>query len=293
MRFFPVGKAAIFAGIFLPFAAALGYGVVDSTGKHFEFERPPRAATIVPAVTQNIYAVGAGNFLEGNSRYCSIPEDAKNKVKLGGFVDPDYEKIAELSPEIFILPALSDTRIPDRLKRLGIPVFTLHGEGLKNISADLRMLGELFQCGRKAEEQARRIERELSGAPKVGGASQSAFFMFGKMAAGKGSYVGELLEICGLRNCAAASGRAWFVPSREFVISSAPDIIFAELPDGENAENIAKFYREDPAWKNTPAVRGNRIYFIGRDLVGVPSVRVIEALKQMRGALKNGGNPKG
>lgn len=285
MTFPPAVKAAFFATALFQLATALGYGVADSTGKHFEFERPPRAATIVPAVTQNIYAVGAGKFLVGNSRYCSIPEDAKSKVKLGGFVDPDYEKIAELSPEVFILPELSDTRIPDRLKRLGIPVFTLHGEGLKNISADLRMLGELFQCGRKAEEQARRIDEELAGAPKLGDSSKGAFFMFGRMAAGKGSYVGELLGLCGLRNCAAASGRAWFVPSREFVISSAPDIIFAELPDGEDAENIARFYREDPAWKNTPAVRGNRIYFIGRDLVGVPSVRAIDALRQMRKAL--------
>lgn len=288
------------ARAFLPAAAMLlaalqicrAYEVADASGKVFRFDAPPRAATIVPSVTQNIYAIGAQEYLIGNSKFCNIPDDAKKKAKLGGLVDPDYEKIAALNPEIFILPTLTDNTAKTRLSKLGLPVFTLSGEGLANIAADLRMLGELFQCRERAELQAKKIEDEIAAAPKIGPESKRALFMFGNIAAGKGSYVGELLKLCGLKNSADSSNGPWAVPMREFIFASAPDILFVECANAGEIERLLKYYETDAVWKNTPAVKNKNVFFVPRDVVGVPSVRVIEALRLMRNAIKSAEVPR-
>lgn len=269
---------SVFAAVF----NAHAYEVSDSQGTVFKFSEPPKAATIVPAVTQNIYAVGAQKYLLGNSRYCNYPADAKTKIKLGGFIDPDYERIAALRPEIFILPKLSDLRIQERLKTLGIKCFFLHGEGLKNIASDLRMLGELFNCRADAEREATRIDKLIVDAAKLDKNSRGAFFMFGNMAAGKGSYVGEMLNLCGLRNCAENSNSAWATPSKEFIFLSKPDLIFVELPSEKERENILEFFQTDKIWRETPAVKNKKVFFIPRDLIGVPSSHAFDALELMR-----------
>ena len=219
-------------------SACLGYAVRDARGVEFEFSGPPRAATIVPAITQNIFAAGAGKYLVANSRYCDYPEEAKGKIKLGGYIDPDYEKILSVKPEIFLLPTTADSRVERRLSKLGIKCFILNGEGLENISADLRLLGRLFGTSETAEKVADSFDTLLkSGSPA--GRGRRAMFMFDKMAAGKGSFAGGLLAACGLENCADKTGRPWAEVGREFARgsknSTRPTPCGARLPPSKTA----------------------------------------------------------
>lgn len=261
-------------------AYAFAYSAVDAQGTHFEFEKPPRCATVVPAITQNIFAIGAGKYLVANSRYCDFPEEAKHKTKIGGYIDPDYEKIVSLNPDIFILPATADSRVAKRLEKLGIKCFILHGEGIANISADVRMLGKLFDLGKSAEKTASDFDNAVK--PDNSGGGRRAFFMFGKMAAGRGSFAGDLLNACGLENCADKIGRPWAEVPREFVLAAKPEIIFAEFDGEKSRAETERFFRTDPVWRTTPAVKNSRICFVPRDTVIVPSVRVAEAIKIMR-----------
>lgn len=210
------------AALFFLAPLSRGYEAVDALGRKFEFSKPPVCATIVPAVTQNIFAIGADSFLVANSRFCVYPEGAKRKIKLGGYIDPDYEKIAELKPEIFILPSTADSRVERRLAKLGIKCFVLNAEGIENIAADIRLLGALFDKRSEAEKCAAEFERLISRSDE--GRGRSALFMFGKMAAGKGSFVGGLLEAWRLKNCAEKIGRPWAGASaRVYFIGAARD----------------------------------------------------------------------
>lgn len=262
-------------------SACLGYAVRDARGVEFEFSGPPRAATIVPAITQNIFAAGAGKYLVANSRYCDYPEEAKGKIKLGGYIDPDYEKILSVKPEIFLLPTTSDSRVERRLSKLGIKCFILNGEGLENISADLRLLGRLFGTSETAEKVADSFDTLLkSGSPA--GRGRRAMFMFDKMAAGKGSFAGGLLAACGLENCADKTGRPWAEVGREFVLAARPEILFVECGGEDSRAGLEKFYKTDPVWRTTPAVKNGMLCFVPSSSVLVPSVRLAEALRIMR-----------
>ena len=152
-------RAALSLVLFLGFlGSADAYTVKDARGTEFEFSEPPRVATVMPAVTESVFALGAGDLLLADSVFCSYPEEAKTKPKVGSFLNPDYEKIAELKPDVFILPTLSDDRIESRLKKLGIKCFFLNSEGLENISKDIILLGDLLRRRQEAARITRNIE---------------------------------------------------------------------------------------------------------------------------------------
>lgn len=276
--FFTVLCAALFS------YCAAAREVADASGRTFDFDAPPTAATVVPNISQEVYAIGAQDFLLGNSNYCTYPEDAKLKPKLGGLLNPDYEKIAKAAPEIFLLPLSPTGRaIARRLESVGVRAFFTNPEGIGNISKDVALLGKVFFRDAEAEKIARGFDAELSSPEgRAAGRGRKALFMFGNMAAGRGSFVGGLLDACGLKNCADAAGAPWPVLSREFIVSAAPEIIFAEVSSSADESEIMRRFKSDPAWASTPAVKGSKICFIHRDIATIPSPRVLEALRIMR-----------
>ena len=281
---------------FLALAACLqiagAYEVVDVRGNSFSFDAPPKCATIVPSVTQTVCAIGAENLMLANSRYCDSPKGADSLVKIGGYIDPDYEKIAEIKPPLFILPDVKDARLPDRLKALGVPCFFIHSEGLGNISANMRLLGKLFCVEEAAERAADKFDAAINGARARKGSGKripKALFMFGKMAAGKGSYVGDMIAAAGAENAADCARGIWPVLSREFILSCDPDVLFVELGGESSAEELLEFYRGDPVWRNVSAVKKSRVCFVPRRLVGVPGPKVAEAVALMGEYIKSQG----
>lgn len=273
-----VANILVAAWLILTAAAAGARTVIDARGGKFEFSSVPKVATLIPAVTESIFALGAGDSLVADSIFCSYPEKAKTKVKIGSFLNPDYERIAELKPDVFILPRLSDDRIESRLKKLGIRCFFLHAEGLENISKDILLLGELLQ----RQQEAAAIAKDIESATAKTCDGRRAMFMFGSMAAGKGSFIGDVMEACGLKNCCDSIGKPWPVPSREFIIAANPQIVFVEYSSESEKRSLAEHYRSDPAWRSTDAVRKNLICFMPRDVVTIPSCRVIETVNMMR-----------
>lgn len=265
-------------------AGAHARTVEDASGKVFEFASPPRAATVVPSLSQEIFEIGAQDFLLGNSNYCIYPEAAKSKPRLGGLLNPDYEKIAALKPDIFLLPLSPTGRaVARRLESVGVSAFFTNPEGAGNISKDVALLGRVFFRDAEAERIARGFDAELSSpGGRASGRGRRALFMFGEMAAGRGSFVGGLLEACGLKNCADSSGAPWPALSREFIVASAPEIIFAEAASAADEREILRRFKSDPAWASTPAVKSSKICFIRRDIATIPSPRVLEALRIMR-----------
>ena len=272
-------RAALSLVLFLGFlGSADAYTVKDARGTEFEFSEPPRVATVMPAVTESVFALGAGDLLLADSVFCSYPEEAKTKPKVGSFLNPDYEKIAELKPDVFILPTLSDDRIESRLKKLGIKCFFLNSAGLENISKYIILLGDLL----RRRQEAARITRNIESATVKTQDGRRAMFMFGNMAAGKGSFIGGIMEVCGLKNCCDSIGKPWPVPSREFIIAANPQIVFVEYASESDKLYLEAFYKSDPVWSSTDAVKNDAVCFMPRNIVTIPSYRIMETISLMR-----------
>lgn len=108
------------AALLLPQSKALALDIMDARGKASHFaETPRRIVSLVPAVTEMLFEIGAGDCIVGVTYHDTQPAAARKTV-VGGFFSPSFEKIRDLSPDVVMVSALHE-KIVDQCGAAGIP----------------------------------------------------------------------------------------------------------------------------------------------------------------------------
>ena len=69
-------------------------------------ERPAlRIISLAPSVTEILFAVGAGGRIVGATDYCALPPQAASIPRLGGLIDPNFEAMLAVAPDLAAVPA--------------------------------------------------------------------------------------------------------------------------------------------------------------------------------------------
>jgi iron complex transport system substrate-binding protein len=197
---------------------------------------PQRIISLSPAATDILdISLKAHAEVVGVTRYCHIPaEDEKRVARVGGVVDPDYERILALKPDLVIAPLLADPSLQEKLIALGLTVVVLHPEGLRGVLDDIRMLGVATGHAAAGESAAKNIEdiRALA-ASRWASVPESqrprVLIRMGDSSPAPGSYVDDLLMAAGGRNVLPRGTKAWVTVAPENVLQLAPDLII-EIP---------------------------------------------------------------
>ena len=64
---------------------------------------PQRIISLVPSITEFLYALGMGERVVGITKFCIYPEIwFQTKTRIGGTKTPDFDKINALSPDLII-----------------------------------------------------------------------------------------------------------------------------------------------------------------------------------------------
>jgi iron complex transport system substrate-binding protein len=233
------GKPAV-----VPVAAPASVQVttlIDGAGRTVKVPAAPqRIVSLSPAATDILeIALNLHAEVAGVTRYCKIPaEDEKRVARIGGVVDPDYERILALQPDLVIAPLLADKTLQDKLIALGLTVVVLHPEGLQGILDDIRLLGGATGQPAESEAAAQSIEdiRTLAASrwasvpedqrPRV-------LVRMGDSSPAPGAYVDDLITAAGGRNILPRGLKAWVEVSPENVLQLAPDLI-VDIPSPDN-----------------------------------------------------------
>ncbi|MDX9972868.1 MAG: helical backbone metal receptor, partial [FCB group bacterium] len=56
-----------------------------------------------PQVTETIFALGEGSRVVAVTDFCDYPPEVAKLPKVGGYMNPDFEKVTMLRPELVIL----------------------------------------------------------------------------------------------------------------------------------------------------------------------------------------------
>jgi len=100
--------------------------------------------------------------------------------------------------------------------------------------------------------------------------------------AGPGTFVDDMLRVCGARNVAAATNKKWSQMAMEAVIAADPAVlIITARHDGAQPADYLHVLRANETWRAVKAVQQGRIVVIDEDLVTIPGPRLAEGLKQM------------
>lgn len=254
-----------------------------------------RIVSLVPALTEMAYAIGAGEAVIAVSSYDDYPPAVRALPKVGALIDPDVERIIALRPDLVLLYG-SQADLMAQLSRASIPYFEYRHGGLETVTATIRALGARTGHAAEAEAVAAAIDRRLSALRQRtrGGPRPRTLLVFGReggslrniFASGGRGFLHDMLEAAGGENVFADVAAESVQASSEMILARAPEVIIeirsTDIPaDHERA-------RELWSWQplaSVPAVRSGRIHLLTGRAIGVPGPRVAESAEHMAAVL--------
>lgn len=262
--------------------------------------RPPqRIISVIPAVTEMLFAIGAGPQVVGVGSFDRYPPQVETLPRVGALLDPDLERMLSLKPDLVaVYGSQSDLRT--QLERAKVPTYVYSHAGLADVTTTIRQLGE--RVGRKAaaatlasdiEARIEAVRRRVSGAKRprtlvVFG--RDAGTLRGIYASGGIGFVHDMVN--------AAGGENIFADVRQQAVQATTELILARHPDVVLELRIAEIspeqiQREITVWdalSALPAVRSHRVYILVDARTVVPGPRVAEGIEMIAERLHGGGS---
>jgi len=227
----------------------------------------PRVASLVPAATDLLIGMGAGDHLVAISNYDPHRDETRALPRVGDYQTFDWEQIAALRPDVMIVFMASDRMPPglsQRARQLDIRLVNIRTERLSEILNEIGNLGRAVEEDAKATRAVDTLRAQIAAAARqtAGRPKARALIVRDKSAegvVGRDSFLNDILEAAGGQNVITASG--WPSIDREMLLSLKPEVIIQLLPDA-SPQVIAEANRVWTALPQIPAVANRRVHIL-------------------------------
>jgi ABC-type Fe3+-hydroxamate transport system substrate-binding protein len=247
---------------------------------------PERIVSLVPSLTEALFAFGAGERVVGRTRYCLWPPRAVGKVPVvGGTKKVDVPRLLQLEPDLVVAVREENSRENvERIQEAGVPVFVGAPESVEGALWLLRELARVVEAPR-TDAVLGPIER-VYGRLREGVERANPRRLFVPiwknpyMSVGSDTYAHDVLETCGGENVCGGSTR-YPIFTLEEVEAAQPEIVL--LPDEPypfSAEDLEDFYALD-----IPAAQEDRIHLVDGKLLTWYGPRMASSLTQLAALL--------
>jgi ABC-type Fe3+-hydroxamate transport system substrate-binding protein len=250
--------------------------------------RARRIVSLVPSLTESLFALGLGERVVGVTEWCVHPADAVAALpKVGGTKDTDVAAVAALAPDLVLANHEENTRrTVDKLRAAGLAVWVTYP---RSVREGARLLAQLADLGASREARERVVAPVQAALAEAEAARREdptrVFCPIWRdpwMTAGADTYIHDLLALCGGHNPFADHGD-WRYPrlSLDEVVAAAPEVVL--LPD-----EPYRFGAADAAQLAAlpiPAARAGRIHLVDGTLVSWYGPRIARAIRHVRSLL--------
>jgi ABC-type Fe3+-hydroxamate transport system substrate-binding protein len=247
--------------------------------------RPARIVSLVPSITELLFALGLEGRIAGVTIFCSEPRDQVARTpKVGREKDPDLSRIRALQPDLVVANIEENRRdVVEALRAEGVPVWVTFPRTVAEGIELVREVGALTAT----EAAAAALVGPLTAAhsrtlASVAGRRRARVFCpiwrGPYMTVNRDTYVNDMLETCGGDNVFAASAARYPTVTLEEVRAALPDVIL--LPD--EPYRFREAHRADFApLADVPAVRSGRIHLVDGKLLSWYGPRIAESLERL------------
>jgi iron complex transport system substrate-binding protein len=266
-------------------ASAPAVTVVDQTGRPLELPaRPRRIVSLVPSVTEDLYAIGAQEALVGVTDFCDYPPQARSKTRVGDMLAPNLETVVGLKPDLVVATRSGNAKETfDQLRRLGIPVYLVDPVSVADVLRLIAGLGDLTGRRDGAAAVSAALERRLAAVrARVEGRPRPRvlYVLWPEplIVPGRGSLVSELIALAGGLSVTADQGPGYPRMSLEAAVGRAPEVIILARHGGPAGPAAL------PQWQrleSLPAIKGGRLYAVDGNLLHRYGPRVAEGLESI------------
>ncbi|MAC84047.1 MAG: iron ABC transporter substrate-binding protein [Arcobacter sp.] len=252
-----------------------------------------RIVTLTPSINEIVYALGMGNSVVANTKYCDFPEESKEVKKVGGYATISLEKIIETKPTVVIAQNY-DEKLLRNLKSLDIKTLVFKTDTIDSIKNTIKTLGKYFHKENKANEIILNINNSLASLKGII-SNKKVLIVIGPRKnlnnqiyiTGNNLYFEDILKASGNKNAFFSTSKNQPVVNSEKIINMNPDIIVLLSPflDGkiEEQKELMSNWLELPV---NAAIKKN-IYIVDKLYSGIPSQRVVYFIKDFKKILEN------
>ena len=252
-----------------------------------------RIISIIPATTEMLFAMGAGDRVVAVGTYDRFPPEVARLPRVGALLDPDVERLISLRPDLVVLYG-TQADLRTQLDRAGIPSYPYVHRGLSDIAETIRGLGGRVGLQRQANGVADHLERELADirARVAGRARPKTLLIFGRdpgtlrnvNSSGGIGFLHDMLVAAGGDDVLADVRQQAVATSTEMILARSPDVII-ELRYARAERASASDSKVWNALASVPAVRDRRIYVLEGEEFVIPGPRVGMATERLSRAL--------
>ncbi|HRT37583.1 MAG TPA: helical backbone metal receptor [Caldisericia bacterium] len=270
-------KSVLISGNFYPIVKAK-----DDLGNEVTFFEPPkRIVSLAPSNTEILFALGLNSEIIGVTEFCDYPEEAKKKEKIGGFSNPNLEKIYSLEPDFVfgIRGNPKDTLI--NLTKLNFNVLAYDPLDVDELLNLIELIGKIVDKREEAYNLINKMEEKrnsLINKAKLLPKKRVYLELWNNpyMSVGENSYLNKIIEEMGGINIAKKAKGDWPILSQEFIINENPEVIIIAYM-GQNIDEVLK----RPGWENIDAVKNKRVYYINPDLLFRLGPRIVDGMEEL------------
>ena len=257
--------------------------------KIFAYER---VIALSPAINEIIYALGSEDKIIANTTFCTYPTESIKKPKIGGFFDPNIEKILALKPDIVLLQS-HNHKLQKQLTKLGIKSQVIKIETFADIRETILTIGELLAKESKAKAVVQNLDNKLASLADIV-QDQKILIVIGHnlkiekriFVAGQNLYFDDIIKASGNENAFKSNRKGQPILNRENIIATNPDIVILLAPYMEK-KSLTREMLIEP-WLELPinASKKRDIFVVGQPYAGIPSDRLTYMIDDFRGFLE-------
>lgn len=278
--------------LFAAVAAVLAFAVLAAAPA--AQAAPKRIVALTPFAANTLAGlgvkpVGIGDTLGGDKRFASNLKGAK-RLTLSHPNGPNMEELALLNPQlVFTSPTWA--KGTKTMRDLGIKVVNADPVNIADAYSTTKMIGAKVGKADSGELLAKRLKQQVEKAAKgirkhprtlvVLGVGRTPFVLL------PNSWGGSIVKKAGAKLITGGvkPNKSGFVRiSDETILKANPDVIIA-IPHGnaDDMDEIAKFLRTNPAWKDSKAVKNKRLFVSGDNSLLQAGTDIAAVIRKVRG----------
>jgi iron complex transport system substrate-binding protein len=245
---------------------------------------PTRIVSLVPSVTELVFALGGEARLVGITDYCDFPPAARRKPSVGGMVAPSLEAIVALRPDVVVATDSGNRQeAVDQLRRLGIAVYLVRADRFADVLDVAMRIGQLLGREPAAVALTARLQARVDAVARAVGRRPRPRVLYvvwpePLIVPGRDAIVTELIQLAGGASITAAEPGDYPRFSIEAAVVRAPEVIVLarhgtdSVPLGRDLWN---------ALTELPAVKTGRVHGVDGGLLHRYGPRVVDGIEHL------------
>lgn len=165
---------------------------------------PQRIISLVPSITEFLYAIGMGERVVGITKFCIYPDIwFQTKTRIGGTKTPDFDKIKALCPDL-IIGNKEENQEEDiiRLRELA-PVYMSDVNSIEDMYVMIRDLATILGVEAEGPKWVEQWNAYFKSNRNKGQGKKALYVIWKDpvMVVGKETYIDAYMEAVGYQNC--------------------------------------------------------------------------------------------